>query len=272
MAKLDRLGWADGITFKAYGVTVGLRVNDSTILNDVAARLPPGSDSTASKVVDHLYSLIGNVGESNGKVRRFNLAYWNVLQISRTRNFTDFLDSFESHLQLTIAENTKRYVFVHAGVVAWNNYAIVIPGRSHSGKTTLVSELIRAGATYYSDEYAVLDHRGRVHAYPRMLGLREPHAAISKRIRAEDLGAAVGIKPLRIGLVLSTKFDRDVRWRPRELSRGHGLLELLANTVSARKEPRMALAVLRRSLDKARVLKGRRGEASDVACSLLKGQ
>jgi hypothetical protein len=217
-----------------------------------------------------LYSLIGAHKESNGKVRRFNLAYWNVDQICRTRNFTDFLKAFESHLQLTIAENSKRYVFVHAGVVAWNNYAIVIPGRSHSGKTTLVSELIRAGAPYYSDEYAVIDHRGRVHAYPRLLGLREPNAAISKRIRAEDLGAAVGVKPLRIGLVLSTKFARDVHWRPRDLSRGQGILELLANTVSARTEPKMALSVLRRSLEQARVLKGRRGEASEFANTLLK--
>jgi hypothetical protein len=30
-----------------------------------------------------------------------------------------------------------------------------------------VAELVRAGATYYSDEFAVLDSRGRVHPFPR---------------------------------------------------------------------------------------------------------
>ena len=43
MAKIDRLGWADGMSFTAYGVKVGVRVNDRAILKDVIARLPPGS-------------------------------------------------------------------------------------------------------------------------------------------------------------------------------------------------------------------------------------
>jgi hypothetical protein len=269
MAKLDRLGWADGSSFKAYGVTIGLRVNDPKILKDVSARLPPGSELVTRKVVDHLYSLVGSRAESNGKVRRLNLAYSNLEQIARTRDFTDFLSAFESHVQLSVAEHSTRYVFVHAGVVGWNGHAIVIPGRSHSGKTTLVKQLIQAGATYYSDEYAVLDSRGRVHPYARMLGLREPNAAISKRVRAEDLGARVGVKPLRVGLVVSTKFHAGAHWRPRQLSRGQAMLELLANTVSARTQPEIAMPVLRRSLERARTLKGRRGEAAEVAHALL---
>ena len=84
------------------------------------------------------------------------------------------LDAFESHVQLTVAEYAPRRIFVHAGVVGWKDRAILIPGLSHSGKTTLVDQLIRAGATYYSDEYAVLDARGRVHPYPRALGMRLP--------------------------------------------------------------------------------------------------
>jgi len=269
MAKLDRLGWADGSSFKAYGVTVGLRANDPAILKDVAGRLPPGAQMVTRKIVDHLYSLIAHPAGANGRVRKFNLAYSNLEQIARTRNFTDFLDAFESHVQLSVAEHSTRYVFVHAGVVGWNNHAIVIPGRSHSGKTTLVKQLIQAGATYYSDEYAVLDSRGRVHPYARMLGLRDPNAAISKRVRAEDLGATTGTRPLRIGLVLSTKFHAGARWRPRRLSRGQAMLELLANTVSARTQPEVALPVLRRALEQTRTLKGRRGEAAEVTRSLL---
>ena len=43
-------------------------------------------------------------------------------------------------------------------IVTWGRgRAIVIPGRTFSGKSTLVAELVRAGATYYSDEYAVED-------------------------------------------------------------------------------------------------------------------
>jgi hypothetical protein len=269
MTKLDRLGWADGSSFKAYGVIVGLRVNDPAILKDVSERLPPGSQIVTRKVVDHLYSLIGNPAGSNGKVRRLNLAYSNLEQVARIRDFRDFLNAFESHVQLSVAENSTRYVFVHAGVVGWKGRAIIIPGRSHSGKTTLVKQLIQAGATYYSDEYAVLDSRGRVHPYARMLGLRDQNDATSKRVRAEELGATTGTKPLRIGIVLSTKFHAGARWRPRRISRGQAMLEILANTVSARTQPEVALPVLRRALAEARALKGRRGEAAEVAHSLL---
>ena len=41
MDKLDRLVWADGMSFTAYGVRVGLRVSDAAILPDLIARLPP---------------------------------------------------------------------------------------------------------------------------------------------------------------------------------------------------------------------------------------
>jgi hypothetical protein len=269
MAKIDRLGWADGMSFNAYGVKVGVRVNDAAILKDVIARLPPGSKPVTAQVVDHLYSLIGSRSTPESKVRRLNLGYWNLLRIARSRNFDDLLDAFESHVQLTVAEFAPRRVFVHAGVVGWNGRAIVIPGLSHSGKTTLVSQLIRAGASYYSDEYAVLDERGRVHAYPRPLGVRTPDSPISKKIRAEEIGATVGEKPLRVGLVISTNYKEGSRWRPREITRGKGVLELMANTVSARSQPEMALTILPKALESAQILKGSRGEASEIIESIL---
>jgi hypothetical protein len=140
---------------------------------------------------------------------------------------------------------------------------------SHSGKTTLVDLLIRAGATYYSDEYAVLDERGRVHPYPRALGMRLPNSFESKKVRAEDIGAAIGSKPLRVGLVVSTNFRDGARWRPRPLSRGKGVLELMANTVSARSQPELALTVLPKALEVAQILKGVRGEATEIVESIL---
>jgi serine kinase of HPr protein (carbohydrate metabolism regulator) len=172
-------------------------------------------------------------------------------------------------VQLTIAEYAPRRVFVHAGVVAWKGAAILIPGLSYSGKTTLVSELIRAGATYYSDEYAVIDERGRVHAYPRALGVRSPSTAIAAKVEAKEFGGDVGTKPLRTGLVISTSFKERARWRPRELTRGKGVLEMLSNTVSARTQPELALNVLPKALEGAKILKGVRGEARDIVDSIL---
>ena len=67
---------------------------------------------------------------------------------------------------------------MHAGAVAWRDRGIVIPGRSHSGKTTLVRALVEA-ARYYSDEFAVLDPQGRLHPYP--LPLRSARAVRNRR-------------------------------------------------------------------------------------------
>ncbi|HXI61074.1 MAG TPA: hypothetical protein VNF70_00130 [Pyrinomonadaceae bacterium] len=269
MAKLDRLGWADGITFSAYGVRVGLRVNDKAVLKRVLTRLPPGSRLSGVSVVNHLYSLTGFTNNSNGRVARFNLGYWNLARFARTRSFEDLLDQFESHLQLTVAEYAPRRVFVHAGVVGFKGRAIVIPGMSFSGKSTLVTELLRAGATYYSDEYAVIDERGRVHPYARDLRIRVAESGRVERVRPEQLGAVVGSKPLRVGLLVSTNFKGGARWRPRELTQGKAVLELLANTVSARSQPEMALSFLPKALESARILKGVRGEASEMVESIL---
>src|SRR5262245_4147876 len=146
MAKIDRLGWADGMSFTSYGVRIGLRVNDAAILKELIARLPPGAKVSPVQVVDHLYSLTGFANGWNGRVRPFNLGYWNLVRFARLRSFEDLLHEFESHVQLTVAEYAPRRIFVHAGVVGWKGRAIVIPGTSFSGKTSLVTELIRAGA------------------------------------------------------------------------------------------------------------------------------
>ena len=269
MAKIDRLGWADGMSFMSYGVRVGVRVNDPSILKEVIRRLPPGSKPASLRIVDHLYSVIGGGANQDSKVRRFNLAYWNLTRIARSRKFEDVLEALESHAQITVAEYAPRRIFVHAGVVGWKDRAILIPGVSYSGKTTLVDRLIRAGATYYSDEYAVLDARGRVHPYPRPLGIRFPNSFESKKVRAEEIGAEVGSKPLRVGLVVSTSYKDGARWRPRSLSRGKGVLELMANTVSARSQPELALTVLPRALQAAEILNGVRGEAGEIVESIL---
>ena len=42
MEKLDRLGWAAGIAFTAYGLSIGVRVSDRSALARIRELLPPG--------------------------------------------------------------------------------------------------------------------------------------------------------------------------------------------------------------------------------------
>jgi hypothetical protein len=269
MDKIDRLGWATGISVISYGVRVGIRTNKPEIMNALTDRLPTGWKPAASPVVEVLYSVLagGRVPRSN--VRRFNVLYGNIDKLTKTMDLEELLQRFETELQLYVAEYARRRVFVHAGAVGWKGRAILIPGTSFSGKTTLVTELLRAGATYYSDEYAVLDSRGRVHAYSGPLSIRKDPTKPGIKYPVEMLGGERGTRPLPVALIVSTKYQAGARWKPRVLSRGHGILEVLKNTVPARWRPEIALSTLEQVASSARAIKSTRGEAREAADSIL---
>ena len=50
--------------------------------------------------------------------------------------------------------------------------------------------MVRAGATYYSDEYAVIDDTGLVHPFARPLGIREEGSYVQTKCAAEALGVS----------------------------------------------------------------------------------
>jgi hypothetical protein len=138
-----------------------------------------------------------------------------------------------------------------------------------SGKTSLVAELVRAGATYYSDEYAVLDMFGRVHPYPDPLAIRKEGFTKQKNCRAEEIGGVTGIKPLAVGQVVISRYQAGARWHPKKLSAGQAILEVLANTIPARLKPEMVIPTLHATLSGATCFKGVRGEARETARLIL---
>jgi len=268
MEKIDRLGWAAGFSFLSYGNRIGIRTNRPELMDRLLDLIPPGWEPVRSPLVDRLYSVL--VPRSNGnssKVRRLNLVYGDLERIARTPALADALALMECNLQIYTAALAKNRIFVHAGAVGWRGRAIVIPGTSFSGKSTLVAELVRAGATYYSDEYAVFDRRGRVHPYARSLSVREKGK--SQRIPVGSLGGVAGVEPLPVGLVVASMYRPGAHWKPRNLSPGLGILELLSHALPARRRPRQALEVLQRAVKRARVVKSPRGEAREVVDSIL---
>lgn len=269
MRAVNRMGWTTGISFICQGVKVGVRTNNSKALKRIKECLPIGWKPAPSPIVNQLYSLFIGVDAPPPNFRRHHQLYYGKVRLIRTLKEDDVFDVLESMTRLTVAENTKRRVFVHAGVVGWNGKAIVIPGQSHSGKTTLVTELLKAGATYYSDEYAVLDKKGLTHPYPKTLSVRENRSGKQIEYAAESFGAAVGKKPLPIAMVVVTDYKEGARWRPSVLSAGKGALEMFSHTVSARRHPEVALSTINQVASNALVLKGKRGDAKQTAEAIL---
>ena len=191
-----------------------------SVLERVRALLPPGWKPAGKPTVRRLYSLIVGGPTSRPGVRRFNLLYSDGARLLRTHDLEETLGQLELDLELYIADRAPRRTFVHAGVVGWKGQAIVIPGRSFSGKSSLVKALVKAGASYYSDEFAVLDERGRVHPYPIPLVIRPGRdGGPPMKYRAEELGGAAGVSPLPVGLVLITRYVSGTRFRPRPFRR-----------------------------------------------------
>jgi hypothetical protein len=271
MTKLYGLVQAGGFCFSLLGVVAGIRVNDVEKIREVEARLPWGHRRHGICSVKRLYSFYFNRRETRPGMRRYHTLYRDSDVLARTENETELLDEFERDLGLHIAQSTPKRLVVHAGVVDWKGTAIVMPGRSFTGKTTLVKEFLRHGATYYSDEYAILDRNGRVHPYPRPLMVRDSANGRQREVATSTLGCRVGAKPIRIGLILVTFYRRSARWRPRPQSVTHGALGLLANSFSGRRDPVKALTFISEAVSKARVLSGVRGEAAEMVQAILRG-
>jgi len=191
--------------------------------------------------------------------------------VADVRTLTDAGRALAAHAELVVAERAPEHLFVHAGVVGFDGRAIVMPGSCFAGKTTLVQAWLEAGATYYSDEFAVLDRAGRVHPFARPLAVRDGSTALTRRVPVAALGAEIGTTPLPIGLVLVTSYRAGARWRPRRLTPAPTLLALMRHTVAARGNPKHSMPILKHAVSGGIALAGLRGEARPLV-SAVRGQ
>jgi hypothetical protein len=245
----------------AFGVGFAVRADTPALLEEARPRMPPtwrlGRQGTPRREYTLTHAEGGVRVEADGSALGHALSHRGAL------------DVLESDLQLFVAQYSREFVFVHAGVVGLGRKALVLPGPSGAGKTTLVRALLKAGATYYSDEYALLDTSGRVHPYPRALSVRSPDGE-KTRVPIGRALAATGKVPLPIGIVALTEYCAGGRWRPRPLSRGELVLMLLTNTVPARERPAEVMATLVSAVAQAEGFRSVRGSAAGVAKAIMR--
>ena len=73
MDKIDRLGWAAGITFVSYGLRIGIRVSSPEIMDRIKGLLPPKAKPARGPRVERLYSLIVSGTKAGSHVRRIHV-------------------------------------------------------------------------------------------------------------------------------------------------------------------------------------------------------
>ncbi len=266
MKKLDHLGWVVGLSFESFGLRIGIRANQTEVLEHAARYLLPHSVTFSASRVERLYSFRVAPPARRRGVRHYHCLFADEFLVARSLDIGLLVKSLCIEIERFVAEHARNRVFVHAGAVIWKGRPLILPGSSGSGKSTLVSALVANGATELSDEFAVFDRRGRVHPYPRP----KPGAARPGADPGEDCLARGAMDPQSPPLVAVLRYRPGGHRDPRQLPRSRALLELLAHTVSARGHPARALATLAAVVRSATAVEGPRGEARTAAPWLLR--
>ncbi len=167
-----------------------------------------------------------------------------------------------------VVHRMRMYRAIHAGAVLIEGRALLLPGSSHAGKSSLVAELLRRGASHFSDEYALIDSEGRIHAYPRPLLLRKG-GPLQTLVLPVELNADFAAHPAPVGWILAIDYSTGATWDIHNMSQGEAVMLLLRNTPHEMgKSPKMIDFFLRVA-DKAVCFAGKRGDAAEAATDVF---
>jgi hypothetical protein len=199
---------------------------------------------------------------------QFQLLVDGVVVASASRTFNLVPDLIRA-LDDAVVQRLSGMRAVHAGTVLWGQRALLLPGITHAGKSSLVGELLRRGATYFSDEYALIDLEGRVHPYPRPLLLRNGSPEQFPVLPAE-FNARTGAAPAPVGWILSLEYQPESTWSVAAISQSEALLILLRNTPHVLSESPDMVAVFQRAVAGAICYAGRRPDAPEAVSQILR--
>ncbi len=260
------------VSFESFGVRVGVSANDARIVERLPYLAPPQARPCELSAVEHHV----DVDTTDGL--RFNAKYDihpdpvdkeidDDIWVAGDADLELVLAMLEAHVHDCIALNAPDHLFLRGGAVLHRGRAIVLPGEGLSGKTTLVEALVRAGATAYSDEYAVFDRHARVHPYTKPSLLPGGSTATNG---GEGAVHTADVEPREAAAIAITGYRPGAEWRPQRLSRGESMLALLSHAVPGDERPKETMSGISRVLDSDPVVMvGERGEADAVAPLLL---
>ncbi len=158
---------------------------------------------------------------------------------------TEAVRALNHELLQALMLRCREHYFVHAAVVVWRGRALVLPGLSRAGKSTLALALLLEGARYLSDELLCFTRTGRAEPLPRALKIRDECVAYFPELHGRFVGSGEGrflpfealpgdvlAEPAPIGTIVVPRWSRDAGDRPVPISRGEALLALAAASLN----------------------------------------
>lgn len=262
----DQATWVARGRYAAFGVSWAVQADDVSAFHLLLDRLPPGASPTGSRSVTRTYAF-RTVPPTLYESDVSYLLTVDGRPLVRSTEPGDIADAFEDDLKWLVAERSPRKVFLRAGVVGWRDRAIVIAGGPQAGKSTLVRALVGCGASYFSEEYAVLDGNV-VEPYPARLPSCMPSGS-SVSYLLDEMTDARPLKPLPVGIVLFAPYQPGAVFKPKMVSRGKFLLSMFKHAVAAQRNPEQVLRALETVSRRCNALEGVRGDAQAAASYLL---
>jgi hypothetical protein len=162
-------------------------------------------------------------------------------------------------------------IAIHASAAVWDGRGFLFPAPANSGKTTLVTALLREGAEYVTDEAALLEPlRALVHPYPKPLwmapGAVRAIGGLQERLRAEyrslarirayvtprTLGTTVARGPVGIDLVVFPSYRQGGQTRLEPIGRAEAVVALARNAFDLTRFGEHGILALARLVERAR--------------------
>jgi len=145
----------------------------------------------------------------------------------------------------TISTLYPPLISLHASTVNLNATCITCAGASGAGKSSLCTEALLQGATYFSDEFTLLDEAGHITPFPRPLQWgSEEHPAFSHKamLKSGLFNKASYCFPDRAGNTVTS-----LLWYPEHLSKTLAPMRIVLLPQYDRAAPSATLTGLRRS-------------------------
>jgi hypothetical protein len=244
------------VGFEVYGIRGRVTVPSPDLLAPVVKQLPLHAVRCDPQPADRHFAI--DIADDGDYVVTDD-----TTEIARRSKLESALYNLRRHLFFLVTEHARDHLVVSAGVVGHEGRAIVLPGPTMVGKSQLVAALLRAGALYYTDDWAVFDADGRARPFPVDLLMRG-----EGKVTPESLGGVRGEEPIPVGLIALLTFRPGGEWRVESRSRGAGTMMLL-QAAYGMDEPPAAMKIARNAAAGALVIEGERGEADEAAAALL---
>lgn len=261
MSTSSRGGQVTAIGFESFGVRIRVSCDSPHVSARLAEVLPPTYTQIPSDAEAEEFALIAD-GPGTYTFTRGGSP------VSKDLDLEFGMTMLQIQVRLFIGLKAPGLIFVHAGAVAIGGRCVIFPGRSFSGKTSLVAAFLKAGATYLSDEFGVLDATGMVHPFPTHLSVR--HGEDERRdVDASVFGAVTATSSLPLAAIVIADYRPGASWSPELMTPGRAALALLDNTIAALDRHAEALATFRAATARTLLLAGERGDAEPVVADVM---